>query len=92
MTHSDDENERLTDVLDKASAAELHNTSGLIKDIQGRCRPQQLPLDDGSYAVTECEECGEEIGEQRLRVAIKNLWCVVCATTHEKRNYRGFSR
>jgi RNA polymerase-binding transcription factor DksA len=80
-----EEKEKLTDILDQASEIETRTREGLIADIQARCKPQQMPLPDGSYEFPDCDECGNEIGEGRLKVAAKNLWCVICASAKEKR-------
>jgi RNA polymerase-binding transcription factor DksA len=53
-----------------------------------RSRQMQEPMADGTYRVTECDECGNEIGDERLRIAPMNLWCVECAQAHETRQRR----
>lgn len=81
----DDDTERMPDVLDRASSNELKATAGLVDAIRGKCKVDQSPDANGVFAVTECDDCGGEIGEARLRVAIRNLLCVHCATAEEKR-------
>jgi RNA polymerase-binding transcription factor DksA len=76
----DDDTERLPDVLDRASSNEMKATAGLVDAIRGKCKVDQRPDANGVY-----DECGLEIGEQRLRVAIRNLLCVHCASAEEKR-------
>lgn len=79
------EAEKLTDVLDRASEVEMRTTSLAIDNTRRNAKPQQQPLADGTYEVTDCEECGNEIGIERLRVAIKNKYCIHCATKMERR-------
>lgn len=77
--------EKLTDISDKATAAEAEHLEIARQDAARRMKRQQEPLADGSYAVLDCEECGEEIGEGRLRAAIQNCMCIHCATRAERR-------
>lgn len=77
--------DRLTDLIDIASAAETRTRADALNSIRSKCKPQQLPRKDGSYEITECDECGNEIGLGRLKVAAQNLLCVYCASDKEKR-------
>lgn len=43
----------------------------------------QRKLEEGSYGI--CEDCGEEISEQRLAAMIYAIHCVDCATQKEIR-------
>ena len=83
MTHMDDE--KYSDPLDVASRNEMYATNEAIREQRLKCKPQQEPDADGNYLVHECLECGDHIGEQRLRVAIKNLYCVECVTAQERK-------
>lgn len=47
----------------------------------------QRKLEEGSYGI--CEECGEEIGEQRLRAMVYAIHCLQCATENEQRRKQG---
>lgn len=79
-------NDRLVDPLDIASGNELRANEGRVRELQKKCRPHQLPRADGTYEFTDCEECGGEIGEGRLKVAIWNHLCVHCAEAQERSN------
>lgn len=92
MTFSQSENfpeetERLTDVSDQASAREAEELMIARQEHARAMRRQQEPNADGTWPTEECDICGEEIGEARLKVAIKNRWCIHCATLQE-RNHR----
>ncbi len=43
-------------------------------------------LEEGSYGI--CEDCGEEIGEQRLAAMIYAVRCLECAAQSEERKRR----
>jgi RNA polymerase-binding transcription factor DksA len=85
MTHAEEEQpiEQCPDPIDSASLIEAAALRENIAQVQWASRPQQLPRDDGTYAVTDCDECGNDIGEVRLRIAPKNLMCVGCAAAQE---------
>ena len=83
MTDQDDE--KHSDDIDRASALEMKTTQSALNTVRAAARRQQEVRADGTYAITECEECGEDIGGERLRVSIKNLYCIHCATAQEKR-------
>ena len=77
--------EKFTDPLDIASRNEAIATEDALREQRKLAVPQQQPDAQGNYKVTECVECGEEIGEKRLKVAIKNLFCIDCATAKERK-------
>lgn len=79
------EQEKLTDESDRASRAEQEALDEARRNVARRMTRAQEPDAKGVYAVTECDLCGEEIGEERLKVAIKNLWCIYCARAEERR-------
>jgi RNA polymerase-binding transcription factor DksA len=81
-------NDRATDPIDIACEQEQRERESHLNAAKARCIRDQLPLPDGTYAITECDECGNEIGEARLRVAIRNCLCIDCATADEKRRAR----
>lgn len=68
------EQEKYSDPLDVASRNESIATDDAVREQRKLAVPQQFPDEHGHFAVTECLECGEHIGEQRLKVAIKNLY------------------
>lgn len=79
------EQEKYSDPLDVASRNESVATDGAVREQRKLAVPQQFPDEHGHFAVTVCLECGEHIGEQRLKVAIKNLLCWDCATAQERK-------
>lgn len=87
MTHPDVEHfqEPQTDVSDKATAVEMLSLHYALAEANRAAKRQQEPGPDGAYPVLDCIECGDEIGEKRLAVAIKNLKCIHCATAEERR-------
>ena len=79
------EQEKYSDPLDVASRNESIATDDAVREQRKLAVPQQFPDAAGNFAITECVECGEHIGEQRLKVAIKNLLCWDCATAQERK-------
>lgn len=77
----------ISDVIDRASQVEERHRGAALSAVlaQARRKPKQVPLPDGTYPDPDCEECGNEIGEGRLRVAIDNTWCIECATVFERK-------
>jgi RNA polymerase-binding transcription factor DksA len=86
MIENGDAAERPTDENDRATLVEMATAEEAVRVAQRRTEQKQKPRADGTYAVTECEECGDEIGERRLQVAANNLHCLVCATQQERRS------
>ncbi len=79
------EQEKYSDPLDVASRNESIATDDAVREQRKLAVPQQIPDAAGNFKIVECVECGDEIGEQRLRVAIKNTLCIYCATEQERR-------
>lgn len=84
--------EKYTDPLDIAARNEQIATDDSIREQRKLATPTQMPyieIIDGveteCFETTECEECGNEIGEKRLKVAIKNTLCIHCATAQERK-------
>jgi DnaK suppressor protein len=63
----------------------LADTGLALADIQRRQLTQMdetlSRLEEGSYGI--CDDCGEEIDENRLRVSPYATRCVVCQTRRE---------
>lgn len=83
MTHLTQEN--YADPLDRASELEMISTADAIREVQKRMEQKQKPDFEGRYAITECESCGDDIPEERLRIASNNLCCTICASKAERR-------
>ena len=79
------EQEKYSDPLDVASRNESIATDDAVREQRKLAVPQQSPDSEGNFAVTSCIGCGEDIGEQRLRVAVKNLYCIDCASAQERK-------
>ena len=79
------DDEKYSDPLDVASRNEMYATNESVRVQRLNSIPQQFPDDKGNFLIRECVCCGEDIGEQRLRVAIKNLLCWECATAQERK-------
>lgn len=79
------EMEKHTDPLDIAARNERVATEDAIREQRKHAVPQQIPDAAGNFKVVECVECGEDIGDQRLRVAIKNTLCLDCASAQERK-------
>ena len=74
------------DDYDKASALTLESIEKSICDrnkIRERVIRRALKrIDDGTFGV--CEECGEDISDNRLLVLPETSTCIVCADKLEK--------
>ena len=82
--------EQYSDPLDVASRNESIATTDAIRIMQLAAKPYQSPrkevisgVEVDHYEITSCLECGDPIGEMRLRVSIKNTFCIVCASAQE---------
>lgn len=73
---------READDLDAAAELTQMRTDDAIKDAVFRNRPQQVRNDDGTWPVTDCDECGNEIPEGRLAMA--KIRCVYCQDRLER--------
>ena len=80
--------EKYTDPLDVASRNESIATEDSIRNNALASIPYQFPDENGRYAITDCLECGEEIGEGRLKFAIHNHLCVFCQGEIERKQKR----
>ena len=88
MTHVPEEKYRIEhhcDPFDVASDVEARARDGAINEAMAKAKPQQVVQSDGTFLVVDCLECGDDIGEARLRVASRNHFCVHCASVLERR-------
>jgi len=76
---------QLPDESDRATELEMAMTESAIAHARIKARRKQEPDANGVYAITECEECGDEIEPARLAVAAMNTWCIHCATMKERK-------
>lgn len=75
---------QVADEIDRAQNLAMEANLNRIREIQAQCKPVRLPRADGTYEEEDCDDCGNEIGIERMRVAIKNHLCVFCATKRER--------
>lgn len=79
-----EEAEHLSDPLDVASRnADLHNQRN-VAGVRSAAAPEQVPDEDGNYAITECRDCGDELSAARLKTG--RTRCVPCVDAEERRN------
>jgi DnaK suppressor protein len=73
------------DIGDRSMLDVLSDTGIAVADIMRerltRMEEVEKKLAAGSYGI--CEECGEEIDEERLRVVPYAIRCVTCQEKHE---------
>lgn len=75
----------MADESDRASVLEQMEIEISLRAAQRAARRQQEPDNNGVFPILDCVECGEAIGEGRIKVAIKNTLCIYCATLAELR-------
>ncbi len=80
--------DRDPDENDRATRLEMEANAALVDRARLAARQDQTPGPDGLFSITECVECGEYIGEGRLRAAARNTLCVHCATAAEQMKKR----
>ena len=69
-------------VSDKASQAEDIFTNAALAAQRAKAAPQQVPNPDGTYTITECVDCDDEIIPERLKMGC--IRCVYCQEKLEK--------
>ncbi|MBI5286424.1 MAG: TraR/DksA family transcriptional regulator [Deltaproteobacteria bacterium] len=83
--------ETALDYEDQALLDLIEDTGLTIADIRReeltRMDETMRKLDEGTYGI--CEDCGEEISEERLKVMPYALYCVKCQEKHEGPVTRG---
>lgn len=87
MSRCGEDAEKFTDILDAAAhVAEMHNQRSLA-EVRARAAPEQVQNPDGSWPITECRTCGDDLTPARLSTG--RTRCVPCVEHEEKRNMRG---
>lgn len=71
-----------SDCLDSAVELTQIRMDDAIKESSRALRPQQIRNDDGTWPVTDCDECGNEIPEGRLLMG--KIRCVYCQDRLER--------
>lgn len=86
MTNMTDEEESFPDPTDRASVESDRNFMLRIRDRErkliSKIREALDRIDKGTYGI--CEECGEEISEQRLVARPVTTLCIDCKTSQEE--------
>ena len=80
--------EACADILDQASNVTLASTANQIAHLSYLAAPEQVQNEDGSWPVTECVDCSDEIEEGRLELA--KIRCKRCQEILEKKRRGNF--
>lgn len=85
-TFPEEETCRFTDPLDAAShVQDLHNRRSEAA-VRAKAAPEQVPNPDGSWPMTKCIDCDEELNAVRLMMG--RIRCIACQTHKEKMEAR----
>lgn len=75
-----------TEVVDLGNYfADLHNSRS-VAAARALSAPEQVQLEDGSWPITECVDCGEDI--EPVRLAMARVRCIACQTHKERKEGR----
>jgi DnaK suppressor protein len=81
-----DEKETLPDLTDRATVETDRNFQLRIRDRErkliGKIREALDQIESGTYGI--CEECGDQISEQRLKARPVTTMCIDCKTSEEE--------
>ena len=80
--------EHCPDILDQASNVTLASTANQIAHLSYLAAPEQVQNEDGTWPVTECTSCGNDIEEGRLNLG--KVRCLRCQETLEKKRRGNF--
>ena len=80
--------EACADILDQASNVTLASTANQIAHLSFLAAPEQVRNEDGTWPVTECTSCGNDIEEGRLNLG--KVRCLRCQETLEKKRRGNF--
>ena len=80
--------EACADILDQASNVTLASTANQIAHLSYLAAPEQIQNEDGTWPVTECTSCGNDIEEGRLELA--KIRCKRCQEILEKKRRGNF--
>ena len=90
QTHNYDDKQ--PDVIDQASAIAMRHTDGLVEEARKRAVQKRQPDAAGNYADTICDDCGDDIPLERMRIAPRNDLCIHCLDQWERNARRGIFR
>lgn len=75
-------NDRSADPLDVANdVAQLLADTGL-HNVRNKNRAEQVQNEDGTWPITECVDCGDDMPEGRLKLG--RIRCISCQERLEK--------
>ena len=77
-----EDNEKCADTLDHASKIADQHASDKVKEISRLAAPEQVQNPDGSWPVTECVTCGDDLIPARLAHGF--IRCVPCKSKLER--------
>ena len=81
--------EACADILDQASNVTLASTANQIAHLSYLAAPEQEQNEDGTWPVTECTSCGNDIEEGRLNLGkVRCLWCQETLEKKRRGNFR----
>ena len=80
--------EACADILDQASNVTLASTANQIAHLSFLAAPEQVRNEDGTWPVTECTSCGNDIEVGRLNLG--KVRCLRCQETLEKKRRGNF--
>jgi len=90
-TMNSDSEESFADPTDRAALESDRNFLLRMRDrerkLLGKIDEAFARLDDGSYG--RCEECGNEIGIERLKARPVTTLCISCKSAQEARELKG---
>lgn len=75
--------EACADILDQASNVTLASTANQIAHYSYLAAPEQIQNEDGTWPVTECTSCGNDI--EVGRVALGRVRCLRCQEILERK-------
>lgn len=79
--HIEDQ-EKHADPLDHASMISEQHCADRVQEISRLAAPEQVQNPDGTWPITECVSCGDDLIPQRLAHGF--VRCVPCKTRLEK--------
>ena len=79
----------LPDWLDRASKQEMEHNLASEFAVRQKAAPQQVQNEDGTWPVTLCVDCDEDI--EPGRILLGRIRCFQCQSDIESKNKRGLS-
>lgn len=71
-----------SDDIDKANELAQRMNDHAVAQAMAKSKPEQVQNPDGSWPVTECDDCGIDI--EPGRVALGKIRCITCQEALEK--------